>query len=166
MRSACERYASRGIPPITCYRDATVTNRETRCVTAAKRVLFRRHRRTTMKINWGAIVVAALVHFGFGAFWFTAFGNAWKAGTRIPAEEMQAYMSHPNFWPYLISFLCSLGMALVISWVMGMACKFSLIRGILTGLMVGIVAFLDKTADTEFDILSLHDAHPPGLWRS
>jgi hypothetical protein len=107
-----------------------------------------------MKINWGAIVVAALVHFGFGAFWFTAFGNAWKAGTRIPPEEMQVYLSHPNFWPYLISFLCSLGMALVISWVLGVSCKFSLYRGIVTGLMIGIVAALAMITEMAFEMRS------------
>ena len=107
-----------------------------------------------MKINWGAIVVAALIHFGFGAVWFTAFAKAWQAGTRIPPEEMQQYTAHPNFWPYLISFLCSLGMALVISWVMGVSCKFSLIRGIIAGLMVGIVAFLAMITEMSFEMRS------------
>lgn len=107
-----------------------------------------------MKINWGAIMLAAIVHFGFGAFWFTAFATAWRAGIRMSPEEMQAYMSHPNFWPYIISFLCSLGMALVISWVMGMACKFSLFRGVLAGLMVGIVAALAMITEMAFEYRS------------
>ena len=107
-----------------------------------------------MKVNWGAIVLAAIVHFGFGAVWFTAFSKAWQAGTRIPPEEMQAYMAHPNFWPYIISFLCSLGMALVISWVMGVSCKFSLFRGIVAGLMVGIVAALAMITEMAFEMRS------------
>ncbi len=104
-----------------------------------------------MKVNWGAIMLAAIVHFGFGAFWFTAFATAWKAGIRMSPEEMQAYMAHPNFWPYIISFLCSLGMALVISWVMGISCKFNLFRGILAGLMVGIVAALAMLTEMAFE---------------
>jgi hypothetical protein len=107
-----------------------------------------------MKVNWGAVVLAAIIHFGFGAVWFTAFSKAWQAGTRIPPEEMQAYMAHPNFWPYFISLLCSLGMALVISWVMGMACKFSLFRGIVAGLMVGIVAALAMITEMAFEMRS------------
>jgi hypothetical protein len=107
-----------------------------------------------MKINWGAIVLAALIHFGFGAFWFTTFAKAWQAGTRIPPEEMQAYMAHPNFWPYLISFLCSTGMALVISWVMGVSCRFSFFRGIITGLMAGIVAALAMITEMAFEMRS------------
>jgi Protein of unknown function (DUF1761) len=107
-----------------------------------------------MKVNWGAILLAAFVHFGFGAVWFTAFSAPWRAGTRMSAEELQMYMSHPNFWPYIISFLCSLGMALVISWVMGMACKFSLFRGIVAGLMVGIVAALAMITEMAFEYRS------------
>ncbi len=107
-----------------------------------------------MKVNWGAIVVAALVHFGFGAVWFTALSKAWQAGTRIPPEEMQIYIAHPNYWPYLISFLCSIGMALVISWVMGISCKYSLFRGVVTGLMVGIVAALAMITEMTFEMRS------------
>ena len=104
-----------------------------------------------MKINWGAILLAAIVHFGFGAVWFTAFSTAWRAGTRLSPEELAAYMAHPNFWPYMISFLCSLGMALVISWVMGVSCKFSLFRGIIVGLMVGIAAALAMITEMSFE---------------
>ena len=107
-----------------------------------------------MKVNWGAIMLAAIVHFGFGAVWFTSFSTAWRAGTRMSPEEMQAYMAHPNFWPYIISFLCSLGMALVISWVLGMSCKFSLFRGLTAGLMVGIVAALAMITEMAFEYRS------------
>src|SRR5271165_7006439 len=105
-----------------------------------------------MKVNWGAIVLAAIVHFGFGALWFTAFSKPWQAGTRIPPEELQTYMAHPNFWPYIISLLCSLGMALVISWVMGVSCKYSLYRGIVTGLMIGIAAALAMVTEMTFEL--------------
>ena len=104
-----------------------------------------------MKVNWGAILLAAVVHFGFGAFWFTSLSRPWQAGTRIPPEELQTYMAHPNFWPYIISFLCSVGMAVVISWIMGLSTKFSLFRGIISGLMVGIVAALAMITEMAFE---------------
>ena len=107
-----------------------------------------------MRVNWSAIVLAAIVHFGFGAVWFTALSKPWQAGTRIPPEEMQAYMAHPNFWPYFISLLCSLGMALVISWVMGGFGKYNLFRGIVAGLMVGIVAALAMITELAFEMRS------------
>lgn len=107
-----------------------------------------------MKINWGAILLAAIVHFGFGAVWFTTFSKPWQAGTRMSPEEVQAYTAHPNFWPYIISFLCSFGMALVISWVLGSSCKFSLFRGIVAGLMVGLVAALAMITEMAFEYRS------------
>lgn len=107
-----------------------------------------------MKVNWGAILLAAVVHFGFGAVWFTIFSVPWRAGTRMSPEELQMYMAHPNFWPYIISFLSSVGMALVISWIMGMSCKFSLFRGIVAGLMVGIVAALAMITEMAFEYRS------------
>ena len=107
-----------------------------------------------MKVNWAAILLAAIVHFGFGAVWFTAFSKPWQAGTRLSAEELRAYTAHPNFWPYLISFLCSIGMALVISWVMGVSCRFSFFRGIITGLMAGIVAALAMITEMAFEMRS------------
>jgi len=107
-----------------------------------------------MKVNWGAVVVAALVHFAFGAVWFTVFSKAWQAGTRITPEELQAYAAHPNYWPYLISFLCSLGMALVISWVMGGFRCYTWVRGVLTALMVGIAAALAMITEMVFELRS------------
>jgi hypothetical protein len=107
-----------------------------------------------MKINWEAILLAAIVHFGFGAVWFTTFSKPWQAGTRMSPEEVQAYTAHPNFWPYIISFLCSFGMALVISWVLGSSCKFSLFRGIVAGLMVGLVAALAMITEMAFEYRS------------
>jgi hypothetical protein len=107
-----------------------------------------------MKVNWGAVVLAAIVHFCFGAVWFTTFSKPWQAGTRLSPEELQSYMAHPNFWPYIISFLCSLGMALVISWVMGGYRKYNLFRGIVAGTMVGIVAALAMITEMAFEYRS------------
>lgn len=107
-----------------------------------------------MKVNWGAVLLAAILDFGFGAVWFTVFSAPWRAGTRLSPEEIQAYMSHPNFWPYIISFLCSLGMALVITWILWVSCKFSLIRGIIAGLMVGTVAALAMITEMAFEYRS------------
>jgi len=107
-----------------------------------------------MKVNWGAILLAAIVHFGFGAVWFTTFLHPWLAGTRMSAEEQQMWMTHPSFWPRIISILCSIGMALVISWVLGISCKFSLVRGAVVGLMVGIVAALAMITEMAFEMRS------------
>lgn len=107
-----------------------------------------------MRVNWGAILLAAIVHFGFGAVWFTTFSTPWRAGTRLSAEELQMYISHPNFWPYIISFLCSVGIALVISWVLGASGKYNLFRGLVAGFMVGGVAALAMITEMTFEYRS------------
>lgn len=107
-----------------------------------------------MKVNWGAVLLAAIVNFGFGAFWFATLATPWRAGLQISPEELQQWIEHPSFWPRLIAILCSIGMALGISWVMGMACKFSLLRGLLAGLMVGIVAALAMITELAMEMHS------------
>jgi len=105
-----------------------------------------------MKVNMGAVGLAAIVHFAFGAFWFTTFATPWRAGTRLSPEELQSYMAHPMFWPYLISFVCSFGMALVIAWVLASQCRYGIIRGAIAGLMVGIVAALAMITEMVFEM--------------
>ena len=68
-----------------------------------------------MRLNWAAILLAGVVDWLLGAAWFTAFASRWKAGLRMAPEEMQAYMSHPNFWPYIIALVCSIFMAYAIA---------------------------------------------------
>jgi len=105
-----------------------------------------------MRVNMRAVVVAAIVHFAFGAFWFTVYANPWRAGTRLTPEEIQHYIAHPMFWPYLISFLCRLGMALVIASTLAAQCRYGLVRGAITGLMVGIVAALAMITEMVFEM--------------
>ena len=68
-----------------------------------------------VRVNWLAILLAGIADWLLGAVWFTAFANQWRSGTRMPAEELQTHMSHPNFWPFLVAFLCSFLMAYVIA---------------------------------------------------
>ena len=68
-----------------------------------------------MRVNWTAIGVAAVADWLLGAVWFTTFSKQWQAGLRMSPEELQTYMSHPNFWPYLISLVCSAVMGYVIA---------------------------------------------------
>ena len=105
-----------------------------------------------MKVNWGAVVLAAIVHFGFGAVWFTAFSKAWQAGTRIPPEEMQAYMAHPNFWPYIVSLICSILIAYVIARVLSGWQSHNLVSGVGVGLLIGLAAAFAMITEMVFEI--------------
>ena len=64
-----------------------------------------------MKLNYPAIVVAALVHYFLGAGWFTALAKPWIADLRLSAEEIAYYQTHMTPWPYVIAFICNLILA-------------------------------------------------------
>ncbi|MFZ0311154.1 MAG: DUF1761 domain-containing protein [Candidatus Korobacteraceae bacterium] len=103
-------------------------------------------------MNWLAILLAGVADWLLGAVWFTAFANQWKMGLRMPAEEMQAYMSHPNFWPYLIALLCSFLMAYVIARLVAGSATHTLFRGIIVGILIGLAAALAMVTEMVFEI--------------
>ncbi len=105
-----------------------------------------------MRLNWGAIILAGILDWVLGAVWFTAFASQWKAGLRMPAEELQAYMAHPNYWPYLIALLCSLLMAYAIAHLVAGSETHSLFRGITVGILVGFAAALAMVTEMVFEI--------------
>ena len=106
-----------------------------------------------MRINWVAVLVAAIVHWLLGAVWFTAFSKAWTAGLRMPQEELQVYMAHPNFWPYVIAFLCNLVLAYVIARVLAMGESHNLFRGIRVGLLIGLAAAVAMVTEMAFEMM-------------
>jgi len=105
-----------------------------------------------MRINWLAIILAAVADWILGGVWFTTFASQWRAGLRMPPEEMQAYMAHPNFWPYLIALLCSFLMAYVIARVVGGWESHGLFRGIFAGILVGLAAAVAMVTEMVFEI--------------
>ncbi len=105
-----------------------------------------------MRVNWGAILLAGVADWLLGAVWFTIFAAQWKAGLRMAPEEMQAYMSHPNFWPYLIALLCSLLLAYVIARVVAGSETHGLMRGIIAGILVGLAAAVAMVTEMVFEV--------------
>jgi hypothetical protein len=103
-----------------------------------------------MRLNWLAIVIAAIVDWLLGAVWFTVFAKQWHAGA--PQPEPQAGMAHPNFWPYLIALLCSLLMAYVIARVVASSQTHGLFRGIATGILVGLAAAVAMVTEMVFEV--------------
>jgi len=105
-----------------------------------------------MRVNWGAVVLAGFADWVLGAVWFTAFRTPWQAGTRIPQEELQAYMAHPDYWPYIISLLCSILIAYVIARLLGGSQSHGLFRGIRVGILVGLAAALAMLTEMAFEM--------------
>jgi hypothetical protein len=104
-----------------------------------------------MRLNWLAVLVAAVVHWLFGAVWFTLLSKPWQAGLRMSPDELQQYASHPNFWPYLISFACNFVIAYVIARVLSASGSYGLFRGIGTGILIGLVAAMAMVTEMSFE---------------
>lgn len=66
--------------------------------------------------------------------------------------ELQQYMSHPNFWPYLIALLCSFLMAYAIARVVASSTTWSLFRGVSAGILVGLAAAMAMVTEMVFEI--------------
>ncbi len=105
-----------------------------------------------MRVKWAAIMVAAVADWLLGAVWFTVFAKQWRAGIRMPADELQATMAHPNFWPFLIAFLCSMLMAYAIARVAANAETAGLFSGIVAGILVGLAAAAAMVTEMVFEI--------------
>lgn len=107
-----------------------------------------------MRVNWIAVVVAAIADWLLGAVWFTVFATQWRAGLRLAPDELQGYMSHPNFWPYVIAFLCSLLLAYVIASLLSGALSHGLFRGIAIGILIGLAAGAAMITEMTFEVRS------------
>ncbi len=105
-----------------------------------------------MRVNWGAVVAAGIADWILGAVWFTGFKNSWQAGTRIPPEELQAYMAHPNFWPYIVSLICSILIAYVIARLLSSYEHHNMFTGIGVGLLIGLAAAVAMITEMVFEI--------------
>ncbi len=104
-----------------------------------------------MELNWAAIGVAGIADWLLGAVWFTVFSKQWQAGLRMSPEELQANMAHPNFWPYIIAFLCSALLAYVIARLIGGSVKHGLFRGLTVGLLVGLATAVAMVTEMVFE---------------
>ena len=103
-----------------------------------------------MRLNWAAVVLAGVADWILGAVWFKAFGASWQAGTRIPPEELKAY--HPNFWPYIISLVCSILIAYVIARILSGYPTHSLLRAIGIGVLIGLAATVAMITELVFEV--------------
>ena len=105
-----------------------------------------------MRLNWGAVLVAAIVHWLLGAVWFTAFAGVWTAGLRMSPDELQAAKAHPNFWPYLIALLCNFLLAYAIARLLSGSESHTLLRGIRVGTLVGMATAVAMATELVFEL--------------
>lgn len=66
--------------------------------------------------NYLAIVIAAVLSYGFGAFYYGALAKPWMAALGKTEEDMKA---NSSIAPFVITFVALLVMATVLAGVMG-----------------------------------------------
>ncbi len=57
-----------------------------------------------------AVIVAAAASFGFGAFWYSVFSDAWKADSKVPLDEENNPQNMRSPVPYIT---CGISLILV-----------------------------------------------------
>ncbi len=104
-----------------------------------------------MRVNWLAILIAAIADWLLGAVWFQIFASQWKAGSS-PLPPMQTGMTHPNFWPYLVSLVASLVIAYSIARVVAGSETHGLFRGIIAGILIGLAIAAAMVTEMVFEV--------------
>lgn len=89
----------------------------------------------TIKLNWVAILVAAIASFLFEALWFTTFMNAWLEGVGRTKEYLLAAGVTPAL-QYGVAILCSIVAAAVLSICIQASGELTARRGILCAVVI------------------------------
>ena len=70
------------------------------------------------KVNWTAVIVAAVTHFVLGAVWFTVLKVPYMAGIGKTEEQMmQQVGGGPVIYPYIVALICNIVIARVLAQV-------------------------------------------------
>jgi Protein of unknown function (DUF1761) len=95
-----------------------------------------------------AILLATLLYFVLGAFWFTFFRDAWLAGIGRTMQEMLATGRSP-FIAYAVALIGTFILALFLSWLIQATGPLTLVRGISIAILTWICIVL-TTWSTEY----------------
>jgi hypothetical protein len=95
-----------------------------------------------------AIAVATFLYFMLGAVWFTVFMNAWLLGIGRTKEELTATGISP-FVAYGTALVCTLILAIFLSWLIQATGPQTLFRGIKIALIAWF-GFVFTTWATEY----------------
>ncbi len=81
---------------------------------------------TSSRVNPAAAVVAGIAYWVVQAGWYTAFAQAWIAGTGRTAAELQ---QGPVGNRYVIALIADVIVAYGVSWVIGLSGERTAVRG-------------------------------------
>jgi Protein of unknown function (DUF1761) len=84
-------------------------------------------------INYIAVLAAAAAAWGFGAVWYMAFANPWKAAHGFTAEQIRAHHGKGAApWPLIVSFVADLIMAWMLAGILGHLGAVTLANGVIS----------------------------------
>ena len=91
-------------------------------------------------MQYVAVVVAALVAYGFGAFWYTKMSKQWVAAAGIPVGPDGKPQGNGSPMPFVVGFVAEVLVAGMMRHIFVQAQLDTLIEGLMGGF--GIGAFL------------------------
>jgi hypothetical protein len=103
---------------------------------------------SNIRLNWVAILVAAIASFLFEALWFSVFLNEWIAGIGRTREWLMSSGMSPAL-QYGVAILCAVIAAAVLSICIQASGEQSARRGILVGAIVWL-GFVATSWATEY----------------
>jgi hypothetical protein len=103
---------------------------------------------SNIRLNWVAILVAAIASFIFEALWYSIFMNEWLAGIGRTREWLMSSGMSPAL-QYGVAILCAVIMATVVSICIQGSGEHSARRGIIIGALAWL-GFVATTVATEY----------------
>ena len=97
---------------------------------------------SNIRLNWVAILVAAIVSFLFEALWFSVFMNQWLAGIGRTKEWLHSAAGYNPAVQYGAAILCSVIVAAVLSICIQASGEQTALRGVIVAafLWFGFIA--------------------------
>lgn len=96
-----------------------------------------------LKINYLAVLVAAIATFVLGAIWYIALGQPWMEASGITEEQIQS--SGGAVSSYVISFIIYIIMAFAMATLFKSMGISTLQTGFMTGLLIGTAFIFGST---------------------
>jgi hypothetical protein len=99
-----------------------------------------------MKINYPAVIVAAIVHFIIGGLWYgLIFGNLFLKIIGWTPEQQEQIVAQTNWTQYLMAFVCSF----VLVYILAHFVQYTKATGVADGMQTGFWLWLGFVATTQ-----------------
>ena len=107
------------------------------------------------KVNWGAVIVAAIAFWLWGAVWFTLLKAPYIAAVGFSGDQMAS----KDPMPYIISFIAALVLSLGTAIALADSNQPGAKHGVEFGLFMGIIVFA-----TNYLSINRFQMKPISLW--